>query len=163
MRNWYKTVRGQVNRILSSQRYGSKKRGHPRPLYSVHELNEWLMEHGFMDLYSAWVASDYDMLMTPSTDRLDDSKGYSFDNLRLVTWRENKERAYEDRKNNILVTSQNKKVNQLTKDGVYIRSFDSIESAACAVSGDATNILKVCQKRPSHLTSKRFRWEFAQT
>lgn len=161
MKKYRLTVRGRINAILASQRSGSKLRGHTAPPYSIAELEDWLMLNGFMDLYNKWEASGYSKDLMPSADRLDDSKGYTFDNLRLVTWKENRDKAYEHRKANILVTSQHVRVRQLSKTGSLLQVFDSIESAARAVGGDSANILKVCQGKPSYLTSKGFRWEFA--
>lgn len=162
MKRYHKTFRGRVNQILGSQRHGSKLRGHIPPNYSVQELEDWMVSKGYVALYDQWMLSDFSKEMMPSTDRLDDSKGYSFNNMRLVTWQENRDKAYADRKANILITSQHVRVNQYSKSGEFIQTFDSIESAARAVGGDSANILKVCQGKPSYLTSKGFRWEFAE-
>jgi hypothetical protein len=43
----------------------------------------------FKVLYKNWVKSGYEKNFRPSVDRLDSTKGYSFDNIRLVTWKEN--------------------------------------------------------------------------
>jgi hypothetical protein len=47
------------------------------------------MLNGFQDLFDAWVASGYAKKMVPSLDRIDPTKTYSLDNVRLVTWYEN--------------------------------------------------------------------------
>ena len=39
--------------------------------------------------------------LVPSIDRLDDFKGYSFSNIRLTTWKENREHQYKDIKNGV--------------------------------------------------------------
>ena len=161
MKQYYKTRRGRIGQIHKAQRHGSKVRGHPYPEYSVGELYDWANQHGYEALFAAWEASGFEKDLMPSTDRLDNSKGYSFDNMRLVTWKENRDQAYTDRKANILITAQHVRIEQLHKDGRVLQIFDSIEAAARAVSGDSSNILKVCQNRPSYLTSKGFRWRFA--
>lgn len=162
MKRYHKTLRGRVNQILNSQRSGSKLRGHTPPTYSVQELEDWMVGKGYVALYDQWMLSGFSKELMPSTDRLDDSKGYSFDNIRLVTWQENRDKAYADRKANILITAQHVKVNQFSKSGEFIQSFDSIESAARAVKGDSSNILKVCQGKPNYRTSKGYRWEFVR-
>lgn len=43
----------------------------------------------FEMLYLGWVAMDFHKWFKPSIDRLDSRKGYSLENIRLVTWREN--------------------------------------------------------------------------
>ncbi len=162
IKQWRLTVRGRVNAILASQRHGSVVRGHPKPTYSVQELEDWLIGQGFIPLHNAWEASGFEKDLMPSTDRLDNSVGYIFENLRLVTWKENRDKSYRERKANELITSQNTRVNQLTKSGAFIKTFDSIESAAREVNGDSANILKVCQRKPYHHSVKGFRWEFTQ-
>lgn len=160
MKRWRKTPRGRVSQILASQLHGSTLRGHIPPTYSVQELEDWMVGKGYLALYDQWMLSDFHKDLIPSCDRLDDSKGYSFDNMRLVTWQENRDKAYDDRKANILITSQHVRIRQLTKAGVPVAEHDSIESAARIVNGDSANILKCCQKRPYHKTAKGFRWEF---
>ncbi len=161
MKKYRLTLRGRVNQILAAQRYGSILRGHSSPTYTVQELYDWMITQGYLELYDQWVLSGYNKDLMPSCDRLDDSKGYSFSNMRLVTWQENRDKAYADRKNNILITTQHVRVRQLTKAGESICVFDSIESAARAVKGDSSNILKCCQKVKNYITVKGYRWEFA--
>lgn len=161
MRNYRNTPRGRINHIMKSQRYGSRIRGHAPPAYSIDELHTWANQNGYERLYAAWQKSGFQKDLAPSTDRKDNSKGYFFNNLRLVTWKENREQSYRDRRDNTLITSQNKKVFQLSLDGEFLAAFDSVESAARAVGGNAANILKVCQNRPSRVSAKGFKWCFA--
>ena len=77
--------------MYSHQRASSKKRGHPEPSYDSHWLREWVLSQPEYDeIYKAWVLSGYDKNYTPSIDRIDDSKGYSFDNVQIMTWSENR-------------------------------------------------------------------------
>jgi hypothetical protein len=161
MRAYYKTRRGRIAHIHKSQKHGAKVRGHVAPSYSADELEIWAQANGFEVLYVAWEASGFSKELAPSTDRLDNSKSYAFSNLRLVTWKENREKSYVDRKANTLITAQNVKVEQLTLSGEIVRIHDSIESAAREVNGSSANILKVCQNKPYHKSVKGFRWRFA--
>lgn len=152
---------GCMRIIYQAQKSSSRKRGHPLPTYSADELVVWALQNGFSKLMADWEASGFSKNLSPSPDRLNDAKGYSLDNLRLVTWEVNRSKAHKDRKNNILITSQNKKVHQLSKTGEYINTFESIEFAARHVKADAANILKVCQGLKYHHTIGGFRWVFA--
>jgi hypothetical protein len=79
--------KGLVKSILYAQRQNSKKRGHKPPEYTYDELYDYIIKHkDFEVLYSNWVKSNYSTDTRPSIDRLDNSNGYSFDNIQLVTW-----------------------------------------------------------------------------
>lgn len=55
-----------------------------------------MYENGYPVLYTEWVASGNVTELKPSVDRLDDYRGYSFDNIRLVTWKDNRQHQAED-------------------------------------------------------------------
>jgi len=89
-RNAYvRTELGAITQMYALQRQRSKDRGHNMPTYTKEEFTTWLYKNGYKTLYDNWVDSDYDKMVKPSADRLDDDLGYSFDNIRLVTWQEN--------------------------------------------------------------------------
>ncbi len=81
--NYGRTEIGVIIGIYSRQKINSRKRNHPLPSYSKSELKEWMYNEGFKLLYDNWLASDFSKWLKPSCDRLDDYKGYSFDNMRL--------------------------------------------------------------------------------
>lgn len=88
--------KGVIRVLYKAQRCNSKQRGHEPPAYTKQEFKEWLYANGFKELYDAWVASGYDKWLKPSCDRIDDYKGYSLDNIRLTTWKANKDKQTED-------------------------------------------------------------------
>lgn len=85
-----RTPSGLFGRIYSHQQEASRKRGHKPPTYTVKELrNKYLNTELYRQLHAEWVVSGYDKYKAPSFDRLDNFKGYSFDNIQLVTWEVN--------------------------------------------------------------------------
>lgn len=51
---------------------------------------QWaLADAAFFSLYNAYVDSGYQMKLAPSIDRIDSSKGYTFDNIRWLSHSEN--------------------------------------------------------------------------
>lgn len=59
------------------------------------DLEKWIIDNyydEFTTLFKNWTLNNYNSDDVPSIDRLDDSKGYSFDNMRIVTWREDREK-----------------------------------------------------------------------
>jgi len=90
------TKKGVIRVIYKTQKANSKRRGHNPPEYTKEELKEWLYKHNFKKLYDNWVKSGYQKKMKPSVDRLNDFKGYSFSNIRLVTDAENRKHQMND-------------------------------------------------------------------
>lgn len=82
--------------LYKTQKRHQKIRGHGSMPYTKDELESWCRKNGFKKLYDEWVASGYATDKKPSADRIDDLKGYSFDNIRLVTWRDNRLSQHED-------------------------------------------------------------------
>jgi hypothetical protein len=81
---YYRSVKGLIKSIFRTQKKASKIRGHKPPAYTFEELYNWILSQShFKKLYDRWVESGYKKDLRPSIDRLDDSKGYSFDNIQL--------------------------------------------------------------------------------
>ena len=124
-----KTKKGLVTKIYNQQKSSSKKRGHPMPTYSNKELREWMYSQSiFHELYDRWKSSDYNQMLTPSCDRLDDYKPYTLSNLQIVTWHDNKHRHYEDVKNGIN-NKYNVAVLQFDLNGTFVAEYYSIAEA----------------------------------
>jgi hypothetical protein len=95
-REYFRSEIGVISGIYNSQKRSSEKRGHPNPVYSKEELTIWLYANDYKALYDDWVSGGHTKDSKPSCDRLDDFYGYSFDNMRLVTWKQNKEHRVND-------------------------------------------------------------------
>lgn len=91
-----KTEKGVIRVIYKTQIANSKRRKMDLPNYTKEELKEWLYNNNFKKLYDNWVLSNFNKMMKPSIDRLDDYKPYTFENIRLVTWQDNKNHQIND-------------------------------------------------------------------
>jgi hypothetical protein len=91
-----KTEKGVIRVIYKTQKRNRKVRGLPPPDYTKTELRQWLYENNFKALYDKWVTSGYTKDCKPSVDRVDTFKGYTLDNIRLVTWYDNRTFQKED-------------------------------------------------------------------
>ena len=79
-----------INTAIGGMRQRSQRKGFPLPQLNCRIcLTAWAYANGFQKLWDAYVSSEYDQNLKPSIDRLDNSKPYTTDNIRLVTWREN--------------------------------------------------------------------------
>lgn len=91
-----RTEHGVIRVMYKTQKRNQKVRGMGVIPYTKEELREWLYQHGFKELYLNWKCSGYKSVLKPSVDRLNAYLGYSFDNIELVTWEENRRRQGED-------------------------------------------------------------------
>jgi hypothetical protein len=140
-----------------TQKRSSIKRGHQPPQYSKKELEEWLLsKKEFHEIFAKWEKSGYSQLEIPSCDRLDDYKGYSIDNIRIVSWRENKRKYAEDRlsgKN----TKQSSRVAQYSTSGQLINEYHSMRHAQRKTGVEAISI-SMCT-RGKAITAGGFIWK----
>jgi len=102
-RKRYRTKELLPQKIYSSQKSSSKKRGHKQPSYTLEQLKEWLYSQElFHSLYNNWEESNYDINLQPSIDRINDEIGYQFDNIQLMTVIENRNKGILDHKKRLL-------------------------------------------------------------
>lgn len=137
----------------------SIKRGDCPPEYSFDEFFEWIKtETNYEELFYTYDISGRVKDLAPSVDRFDDYKGYSFSNIRLVTWRENRFKYYSDSIKGI----NTKKCSAVLKydlNGNFIKEYKSITLAAKDVGIFATSIVSVCNKRRVK-TAGGFKWTY---
>lgn len=156
--NRYMNKKKLTSRIYFHQKNAQIMRGHEKIPYTHSELRDWLFSNELFDsLYESWEESNYDKDLVPSCDRLDNSKGYSFDNMELITWKENKKRAYADAINGKLRTGNKYiPVVQLSRSGDYIQGFFSMSEASRITNTNLGNLrMCVIGKRK---TAGDFKW-----
>lgn len=157
-----RSIKGLVKAIWKHQLRNCKQRNHPVPEYTYDELFAYCTSSvNFNTLYSNWVNSSYDKELTPSVNRLDNSKTYSFDNIEIITWKENKQKAYTDIRNNVLhnptlLNGGHKPVCQYSLEGVKLNTYISVSDAARNINGIHQAISDCCKgTRPTY---KKFLW-----
>ncbi len=146
-------------RMYWDQCSSSRKRGHKPPTYSKQELVNWINNNeSFQSLYDNWADSGFESDLRPSVDRLDNSFGYSFDNIELVTWATNQSRARTDIMSGKLLNNQ-EIVHQYSADGSYMATFHSQAEAERQVpNSNQQNISACCYGKIQH--SAGFQWSF---
>ncbi len=125
------SMKGVIRVMYHTQKRHQALRGHGEMPYSKEELSGWLMINGFADFYQEWVDSGLSTEKKPSIDRVDDFKGYSFDNIRLVTWQENREHQHSDiRSGKGTGGLRCKAVIKMDSNFLFLQEFHSYSSAA---------------------------------
>ena len=139
-----RTKEGLANKIWAGQ-YQRSKRFDYELGYSARQLTKYLLGLTlYHTLYAAWEQANYDKWLIPSIDRIDNYKGYTFDNINLMTWRQNKDKFHSDRKNGISPKAV-QPVAQVTKEGNILSVYHSSREAERKTGIDHSSILRVCE------------------
>lgn len=140
----------------SGIRSKSKKRGNFCDI-KKQDLINWLIYNGIIEKFRHYINSGYLKDVKPSIDRIDDYKGYSFDNMQLITWKENRLKGVKSEKHKINSSIINKKnfsktVYQYDKSYNLINTFSSCVEASIVTKIHAVDINRVClsQRKSSH-------------
>lgn len=156
-KQYYQTEKGVIRTIYKTQTLHSKSRGHKQPAYTKKELGEWMYLNKFKKLFEEWMKSGYVKSKKPSVDRIDDFKSYSFNNIVLTTWEQNKLHGYQD-----ILTGKGTgglrciPVIQYSLKGKFIALYHS-QAEARRQTG-VTNITKCCQSKV--YAAGGYRWSY---
>jgi len=161
-KTYKRTKDGLITRIYSHQKTNSTNKNNIPPKYSKAELMLWLLQNDlFHRLFKQWEEAGYSKKLTPSIDRLDDYKGYSFDNIQLMTWEENKQKSHRDRYNGI--NNKNKiPVSQFDLNMNKIGDFCSASEAYRNSNVLSSEILVVCSGKFGRKTAGGFIWKYKE-
>lgn len=83
------TLKQYYTQVYSSIRYKSKRRGEPYPKFNKEQLIDWLNSNNIKQLWIDYLESGYNKDLKPSIDRIDDYGIYEFNNMQLITWKQN--------------------------------------------------------------------------
>ena len=137
-----------IRKIYFMQVHNSKQRGHSAPSYDAKQLLEWaLKQPSQKSIWDNYVNSDYKSELKPSIDRKNPNKGYSLNNIQLMTWKENRAKGGQDKKNNIQL-DRHRPVVAYHLDGSFYKKFHSVSEAARHVNGFDTSIRRVANGVP---------------
>lgn len=149
-----KTPKGVLTNIYSKQKERSRLKEMEPPSYSLKEFHDkYLKDKTFIRLYNEWVKSGYKKNKKPSFDRIDCFKPYSFDNIHVITWEENR---YKQRMEVIRIrASRIKSIDILTQEETIYKSVTAAVEKTGFQQGTISSALNGYIK-----TYKGFRWEY---
>ena len=160
-----RTKKGLLATIVNRQKANSKRRGHIPPTYSKEEFFEAVLAMPlFHKLHKEWKDSGYLKTLSPSIDRIDDSRPYTEDNIQLMTWKENNDKASADMLNGNSVCKNSRAVQQLTLEGKVVGEYASPSLAARAVGLKAVESIRYATKpkrngEPRIAGGYRWKWK----
>jgi hypothetical protein len=94
-----RSVKGLLTRIYGDQKSRCKRNEMLLPTYTLIAFQDkFINDPDFLELYITWVRSNYETDLRPSVDRIDCFKSYSFDNIQVMTWAENRAKAADEQK-----------------------------------------------------------------
>lgn len=134
-------------KIYHAQTLHSITRKHNPPQYSLEELLHWVdLQTNSLKLWDDYVKSSYKNSLRPSVDRLDDSLGYTLDNIQLVTWGENRAKGAKTKMAGEM--SSARPVAAYNLDGTHHKDFCTTSEAARYVKGKPYGIHTVANGIP---------------
>jgi len=93
-----RTQKGLIITMYTSEIQSCKRRNVEPPNYTLKEFRKKLRsDENFLRLFKEWKASGYETDLKPSGDRIDPTKGYTLDNLQIITWKENYDKGVLER------------------------------------------------------------------
>lgn len=158
------SYKGHVKTIYKHQIRNCISRKHPLPTYTEQELYDWyIAKEEHLTLHEAWKNSNYHIQLTPSVDRLDNSLSYTLENIELVTWSENKARAYKQLRTGVLLNptlfnNGHRAIVKYSLDGVRLCEYFSIAEACRATGIDHRGISDACKGK--RVVFHGFRWAY---
>lgn len=105
--------------LVIKQRPKMNKKYINRPLTFTFEEFQ-IFKPQWAELHNAWVHSGYQQALSPSIDRIDNSKGYDLNNIQIITQSENSRKDALGEKTHLakLTNEKVKKIRELYKKGI---------------------------------------------
>lgn len=153
------TPKGLLVNIAKSQKHNSKERGFKPVAYTSSELCErFLNDSRYIELFNDWKESGFKNGLSPSIDRIDDYRGYSLDNIQLMTWDENRAKSHIDS-----IEGRNRKrlravISTCIKTGEE-EEWYSISNASRTLKISSGNIGSVCSGTRNKCGGYRWRYK----
>ena len=157
VRDRSRTKEGKLKSIYDNQVGRSKTRGDKPPTYTKKQfVDRFINDDVYMYHYRKWVASCYEKDYSPSFDRKNNYKGYSFDNITVMYWFENLNNNYKD-----IIKGINRKTSKAVI-GTNIKTGEEIEfysSTEAGKNGFENSIIGKCCKG-IHKYHKGYTWKY---
>jgi hypothetical protein len=126
------------------------------------DFEKWIIDNNFKkfyELFFKWANSGYITDLCPSIDRINCYEEYNYTNIQLITWLENKEKGWTEKKE-MAISAMNdmtkKAVIKLNIQGEYLDRYESLSEAGRKNDMSTGDICNCCQGKRK--TAKGYRW-----
>lgn len=151
-RRWRLTYKGLTANLYAKIRERSKRNNRQNNEFTLAEFRAFLETTDIHRLYKRWQKSDYKTDRRPSIDRIDPLRGYTFDNIQVITAEENRKKGDEEK-----IILWGIPVHQISMSGTIIAKYPSIKIASQITGINRNNISTVINKKRK--SAGRYHWE----
>lgn len=149
-----KTEKGVLTNLYSKMKERNRNKGFGDLTFSLKVLHEtYLKDTAYVKLFKNWIDSGCNKNLKPSFDRINPKIGYTLENIKLLTWGENRKKA--DWEKSFIYTTP---VVMYDINGNFIREFGSTKEANMITGIRQSGITSCCQGRYKHAGGYIFKY-----
>lgn len=136
-----KTKKGVLTNLYHKMKSRNIDKGYGELDFSLREFHEFsISKDDFIVLYNAWVGTNFDKRFKPSIDRIDPFKGYTFDNMQWLFWKDNYYKGISE------TSEKKRKPILMYKNEELIGKFKSIDDARYFLGMKSNGNISECLK-----------------
>ena len=152
-RRWRRTYKGLTANLYAKIRERSKRNDRQNNEFTLAEFRTYLNTTDIHRLFKRWQECGYKTDRRPSVDRINPLKGYTFDNMQVITAKENRIKGDKEK-----LVLWGKRVYQSTLDGEDFAIYPSIKEAWLKTGISRNNISSVCNGKRKQAGG--YKWHF---
>jgi len=151
---FHRTKKGLISKIYYSQCHRRKRKGNSLPKYTLLELKDWAFsQKEFHILFDNWKKSKYLKDLIPSFDRILSTKGYSLNNIQILTWKENDEKGKQEKSTGRNKSEIIQSINLITNEKLEFNTYREASKS----TGENISTISLCIN--NNRNSRKFNWE----
>ena len=152
-KRWRRTYKGLTTNLYAKIQERSKRNDRYNDEFTLGEFKGWIAQTSINRLYEQWAKRGFKTDRRPSMDRINPLKGYTFDNMQVITAKENRIKGDKEK-----MALWGKRVYQSTLDGEVFAIYSSIKEAGLKTKINRNNISSVCNGKRKQAGG--YGWDF---